>query len=29
MACIHEIHRSGEAGETGTDNRDPHHVVCN
>ena len=29
MACIDQIHRSREAGETGTDNRDPHHQLCN
>ena len=29
MACIDQVHRSGEAGETGTDNRDPHHQLCN
>ena len=29
MASIHQVHRSGEARETGTDNRDPHLLVCN
>ena len=29
MPGIHQVHRSGEARETGTDNRDPHLVVCN
>merc|ERR1712097_228980 len=26
MACIHEVNSSGEAGEAGTNNRDPHKI---
>ena len=29
MASIHQIHCSGKAGQTGTDNRNPHNLMCN
>ena len=29
MTGIHQIHRSGQACQTGTNNRDPHHLACN
>ena len=29
MACIHQIHSSGEASQPRTHNRDPHRHQCN
>ena len=29
VASIHQIHSSGQAGQTRTDDRDPHHQLSN